>query len=68
MYKIVYLNITNKTTTRIERTATKLADGAITNIGFKPSYVSNGFEGTCSETNHIIFHRKILFFFFSYIY
>lgn len=54
MHKIVYLKKTNKTTARIERTATKPANGAIINIGFEPSYVSNGFEGTYSETNHII--------------
>lgn len=61
MHRNSYLNITNKTTTRIERTATKPADGAIINIGFKPSDVSNGFEGTYSETNHMILHRKVLF-------
>lgn len=61
MHKIVYLKKTNKTTARIERTATKPANGAIINIGFEPSYVSNGFEGTYSETNHIILLKKVLY-------
>lgn len=61
MHKIVYLKKTNKTTARIERTATKPANGAIINIGFEPSYVSNGFEGTYSETNYIILLKKVLY-------
>lgn len=66
MHKIVYLKKTNKTTARIERTATKPANGAIINIGFEPSYVSNGFEGTYSETNHIILLKKLYIHFLFY--
>lgn len=66
MHKIVYLKKTNKTTARIERTATKPASGAIINIGFEPSYVTNGFEGTYSETNHIILLKKLYIHFLFY--